>query len=525
MSDKTNTRGGAAAETSEFGLRRVLGLRDLVAVEIGQTVGAGVFILTGLAVAYTGGSLPLAYILAAVPIIFLFLAVAMLGSAVPTTGGTYYYVSRFFSSTAAVVGIWGYTICALLGTFPLYAVSCAGYLQAIWPGLPTIPTALTVLTILFVANVLGIVVAAAIQALMVLVLVVALAVFVGLGLPHIDLTNLSPFLGGGVGGLILASCLLTFTHTGSNGVIELGGEIKNPGRNIPLSLAVSVPIVVVFYVLIALVTVGVQPWAAAAGRPLTESAAAFMSGGLFAFFVIGGGVLAIVTSLNATFMFGTKSLMRMANDGWIPRSLMAVSERFATPHRLLTGVYLISAVSLLAFGENALSGFAALASIGAIIIYAPIMVAAMRLRRYAPKEYEAAPFKLKGVWYYVAPVIGILLTLLAVVMLIADLFSRPDGVIFAVIFLGLFAVGCGLRRLARQEADGRDSGRGCCGALSITALPIGISRAPVQPQDADRPSALLGTSCDGHTPIPTENNHVHGRICFVSAYLPSGRPG
>lgn len=431
--------GGISA--SEFGLRRVLGLRDVVAIEIGQTIGAGVFVLTGLALSYCGGALPLAYLLAAVPIVFMFLAIAMLGSAVPTTGGTYYYISRFFSPSAAVVGIWGYTICALLGAFPLYAASCAKYLQAVWPALPTQITAIMVLTILFAANILGIVVAAAVQAIMVVVMLVALGIFVVVGFPHVSLANMQPIFGSGLGGLLVASCLLTFTHTGSNGIIELGGEIQNPGRTIPRSLAISVPIVVVIYVLIAFVAAGAQPWTAAAGDPLTTTAASFFSSGLFTFFVIGGGVLAIVTTLNSTFMFGTKSLIRMANDGWIPKGLTAVSEQYATPHRLLFLIYVVSVAALVIFGENAISGFAALASIGAILIFAPVMVAALRLKRMAPAEYAAAPFKLKGVWLTAAPVIGILLTFLTVIMLVVDLFSRPDGVVFALIFLGLLAVG------------------------------------------------------------------------------------
>jgi len=427
--------------TSEFGLKRVLGLRDVVAIEVGQTIGAGVFVLTGLAMSYCGGSLPLAYILAAVPIIFMFLAIAMLGSAIPTTGGTYYYISRFFSPKAAVVGIWGYTICALLGAFPLYAVSCAKYLQAVWPELPTLPTAVAVLTVLFAVNVLGLVVASALQAVTVGILLVALTVFVIAGVPHISLANLTPLFPAGIGGLVLASSLLTFTHTGSNGIIELGGEIKDPSRTIPRSFLISVPIVIVFYILIAFVAAGARPWTASAGQTLTATAATFLGGGLFPFFVVGGGVLAIITTLNATFMFGTKSLIRMADDGWIPKSLTAISPRFATPHRLLFLIYLVSTGSLLVFGEKALNGFAALASIGAILIFAPVMVAALRLKRFAPKEYEAAPYKLKGAWYHVAPIVGILLTFLTVILLTTDLFSRPDGVVFAVVFLGLLAAG------------------------------------------------------------------------------------
>jgi len=245
----------------------------------------------------------------------------------------------------------------LLGAFPLYAVSCAKCLQAVWPALPTLPTALAVLTVLFAVNVLGLVVAVALQAVT-----------------------------AGIGGLVLASSLLTFTHTGSNGIIELGGEIKDPGRTIPGRSSSRCPSSSSFYILIAFVAAWARPWTASAGQTLTATAATFLGGGLFPFFVVGGGVLAIITTLNATFMFGAKSLIRMADDGWIPKSLTAISPRFATPHRLLFLIYLFSMGSLLVFGEKALTGFPALASIGAILILSPVMVAALRLKRFAPKE-------------------------------------------------------------------------------------------------------------------------------------------
>lgn len=443
MSDPQRAATGpATADTrSEFGLKRVLGLRDVVAVEIGQTVGAGVFVLTGLAMASAGGSLPLAYVLAVTPFIFMYAAIGMLGSALPTTGGTYHYSSRFVSPTVATVGVWAYFICAILGAFPLYALTCAKYLQAIFPALPTTATALLILTIICATNIMGLAVAARVQIASVAVLLVTLVVFVITGLPGVEVANMAPMLPEGVGGLILAACLLTFTHTGSNGIIELGGEIKNPERNIPRSFLYSIPIVTVLYLLVGLVAVGTQPWAQVAGRTLTDTARSFMGDGLYTFFILGGGVLAILTTMNSTFMFGTKSIIRMAVDGWIPKRLAEVSERYSTPHWILLLIYVVSATALAVLGEESLNGFAALAAIGAILIFVPVMVAALRLKTLAPKAYERAPFKLKGRMYYAAPIIGIGLTLLTVAMLLVDLFSRPNGIAFVLLFVGLLAVG------------------------------------------------------------------------------------
>ncbi len=425
----------------EFGLKRVLGLRDVVAVEIGQTIGAGVFVLTGLAMASSGGSLPLAYIIAVVPFIFAYGALAMLGSAMPTTGGTYHYVSRLFCPTWGFVGIWGYVAGALLGAFPLYALGCAKYMQAIWPALPTVPTAACLLTVLFVANLFGMALAAVVQALAVVVLLVALAAFVILGVPHVAAANLAPLLPKGVGGLLMASALLTFTQAGANAVVELGGEIKEPERVIPRSFLFSVPIVTVFYVLIGLVAAGVRPWGQSAGQPLTAVAAAFMGRGAFAFFVLGGGVLAILTTLNASFMWGTKSLMKMAADGWFPRRLADVSRRFGTPHWFLTIIWAVSMVALVAMGEAYLDVFASLAAIGSMVIFLPVMGAALALRKRAPEAYAAAPFKLKGAWYHVAPGVGIVFSLATMAMLLGDLLGKPRGGLFGGLFLAWLAVG------------------------------------------------------------------------------------
>ncbi len=419
---------------SEFGLKRTLNLPGVVAIAIGQTIGAGIFVLTGMALEFTGPSVILAYVLAVIPISFLMLLLAMLGSALPTTGGNYKYSSRLFSPRAAFLGIWAYIAGAILGAFPLYALSGARYLQ-VAIDLPVNYVALGILTFIFIINLLGISLAVTIQGSFVILLFSALCYFSWSGFPHIDLNNFSPFLPQGYYGLALATSVLTFTYLGANAIVELGGEIKNPGKVIPRAFLISIPLVTIFYLLVVTVAAGVIPWKLGAGQPLTASAQIFMSSGGLNFFIFAGGLLAIVTTLNASFMWGTKSLLVMTDDGFFPKSLLQVNKRFGTPHWFLTIIYIISALAIVLLGEDYLETFTILGSLGGIIIFLPLIGAALVLPKRAPRAYARSSFKLKGFWLYFSACMGLLLALMVIVILLIDLYAQPLGVLFSFLFV------------------------------------------------------------------------------------------
>jgi basic amino acid/polyamine antiporter, APA family len=433
-------RGVVILSDQEFGLIRVLGLPQTVAVAAGMTIGAGIFVLTGIAAGYTGPAVPLAYLVSVIPVIFLMMSLAMLGSALPTTGGNYKYASRLFSPRWAFIGIWGYMGGTLVGAFPLWALSGAHYLQAIWD-LPAVPVAVGILTILFLINLFGVSMAAALQAFFVLLLFGALLVFGIFGLGEVNIANFTPLFPAGTYGFILATSILTFTHLGANAVVELGGEIKNPGKNIPISFLIAIPLVTLVYFLVSIPAVGILPNTSDGGNSLALVAKSFMSPAGFYYFILGGGLLAIVTTLNAGFMWGTKSLLVMASDGIFPAFLAVVSKRFRTPHRFLIFIYFVSTASVIIFGESYLEAFAALGSIGGMIIFIPILGAALRLPGRAPQAYANAYFSLKGVWLPVAVVIGAVLAFLVMVMLLIDLWAMPDGSFFSYLFITWLLIG------------------------------------------------------------------------------------
>jgi APA family basic amino acid/polyamine antiporter len=433
--------------SGEFGLKKVLGLSDLVAIEVGTTVGAGIFSLTALAATRTGPSVPLAFAAAAVPIVFIMMTVGMLGSALPTVGGTYRYPSRLFSPLWATVGVWCYAIGLVFGALPLYATECVHYLQAVWPALPFKPTAIGLLTLFFLVNLIGIEIAASAQAVMVAVLIAALVAFGGIGLKSVTAANFVPPLPGGLGGFVLAACILTFALQGSNSVIELGAEIKRPARDIPLSLLISIPLVTVLYILVAVAAIGnidYHAWIAMPNANLTQPARAFLSSGWFLFFLFGGAIFAFTTTLNGTFMWATKSLMVVARDGIIPPAL-ARTGRFGTPVAFLAILWAGSVIAVLA--NAGIKTFASYATIGGMIIFIPSMISAWLLPQKAPAVYNRPGFRLRGKMLYVAPGIGIITSALLIVILLADL------KIWAVPFLVWFGLGFAFYYLRKRSVE------------------------------------------------------------------------
>jgi APA family basic amino acid/polyamine antiporter len=445
---------------AEFGLRRVLGLRELVAIEVGTTVGAGVFVLTGMALELGGPLLPFAYLLASVPVVLMMLSLAMLGSAIPTVGGTYRYPSRLLSPAWAFTGVWVFALGMVFGAFPLYSLRGAEYFLEVLPWFESLdPTsrewwvrALAVLwlTVFFLANLRGLAIAAVVQGVMVLVLLASLLHFGIVGLGSVSLDHMTPLLPHGIGGFVASSALLTFALLGANSVIELGGEIRDPGRNIPRSLFISIPLVAGLYFLVGLVAAGALPWRETAGQLLVVPARRFLGPAGFGFFVIGGAVLAITTTLNATFMWATKSLMIVAHDGIIPPAL-AATNRFGAPHRFLLLIWALGVVAIVV--RVPAGTFEIYASAGGIIVFVPVMLSALVLRRKLPERYASAPFRLGGPLYWICPVAGVLLALMILAMLLSRLELLP-----LLFFLGWLVLGT-LFFLWRRHVLARGHGR------------------------------------------------------------------
>ena len=205
-------------------LKRVLRLPEVAFIAIGFTIGGGVFVFTGITYKIVGQALPVAYALAVIPVFLSMLPVAMMGSAIPTTGANYRYPSRMVSPGLAFVGIWVYALASFVGQIPLYALGCARYAQILLPDISVPVVAIVIVTFIFFINLLGVKLAAQIQGIFVVTLISALIYYSVSGLQVIDPQNFASMFSQGLPNLFLGTALLTFTYgggqTGSSNSVE-----------------------------------------------------------------------------------------------------------------------------------------------------------------------------------------------------------------------------------------------------------------------------------------------------------------
>lgn len=436
------------------GLKRVLGLKEVVFIAIGFTIGGGVFVFTGIVLKITGPALPLAYGLAVIPVFITMMPLAMLGSAIPSTGGNYKYPSRMVSPGLAFVGVWTYALASFFGQIPLYAIACANYAKAFAPNLSIEIFAIGLLTLFFIINLFGVRLAAQVQGVMVIILIAALFSYSGKGLTILTPEHFGGFFQKGISSLVLGVALLTFTYFGSNGIIELGGEIKNPGRVIPRALFIAFPVITTLYILVSIATVGALPWQTLtnSAEPLITVSKCFLGKFGFAFFIAGGAILALTTTLNALFIVATKSLLVIIDDGILPKWLGRLNKRFGTAHILLTIIWGLSILGVLS--GFSLETFASYAALGGMIIFFPVLMASLILPKRYPDRYQNSEFKLKGIWFWLCPFVGFIMVVFFSAIIIFDMKSPLKIILFFVfIFSGVLVYQLRKRYLLKHGID------------------------------------------------------------------------
>lgn len=400
-------------------LKKVLGLTDVLGIAIGQIIGAGVMSLTGIGIQMTGSGITPAFILSAVITLLTMFPIAILGSTLPTTGGMYQYTSRLLSPKTGV--FWLMLFMFLQITLSLYALSFAQYLEGLFPGVPVRTVAFSLLTILFIVNIIGIKSASIIGNLMVITLIVALSCFIIFGIPHVNfgLFNSNSMFPDGFTGFFTAVGLVSFATGGAQVVAELGGEMKNPKRDIPIVIIVATIFVGILYAFIASIAVGVLPIPEVAGRPLTSVAKEILPTPIFIFFMIGGAMFALATTLNSTFTWVTKSLLIAIHDGYLPKALGHVNKRFGTPHWLLLIFYIIGAIPIVT--GMSLNVVAQLGTGISLIVFAFPALAVTQLPKKYPEAYKQSPFKVPYPVLIVIAVTAIIVLLYQSYLLISDL--------------------------------------------------------------------------------------------------------
>lgn len=333
-------------------LKKDLGLMGVFCVASGAMISSGLFILPSLAFVKAGPGLLLSYLLAALLVLPAMLSQAELATAMPKAGGTYFYIDRTFGPAfGSMAGIASWFSISLKSAFAL--VGIGEFATLVFPDV-------SVLTIKLIAaafcaffvllNIKGVSHAAKFQITMVLGIIAALILYVVFGLPHVDITHFKPMVPNGAISIIATAGFVFISYGGLTKVASVAEEVHDPGRNIPMGMALSLGVVTLLYAVVIFVTVGVLDSKVLAETltPLSTGAEVIMGQpGLIV--LTAAAMLAFITTANAGILAASRDPMAMSRDGLLPSFFAKISKRFQTPHYaiLFTGAFMMATILLL----------------------------------------------------------------------------------------------------------------------------------------------------------------------------------
>ncbi len=362
-----------------------------LSLSIGAIIGSGIFVYTGLAISYAGTAVPLAFIVAAIMTVFMTMPSIQLSSAIPATGGTYMYVSRFIHPFAGYIQV----LNTLIGSLNIAVMSLAfaNFLVALVPTANLKISALICALTLSTIATFGVRISSRLQQIIVAILLSALVIYIITGMQKIEYITVGDVFKplGGFAGLWAAIAVVRYTLQGGNIMMSMAGEMENPGRDIPLSFFLGTLITAIFYALVAFVTLGTAPLEAVSGLPLSDTAHYVLNQPWLNFFLVGGGMLGILTTLNGSFMIYSRVHWVAAKDGIWPK-VFTKTNKYNVPYVTLWTATIISCV-VIAFGID-LGRIFTYVAVPALLLGPLYLVPALLLPYKLPHCYENAFFKM-----------------------------------------------------------------------------------------------------------------------------------
>lgn len=326
-------------------LKKELNLLNVFCIASGAMISSGLFILPGLAHARAGPAVIVSYFLAGLLAMMGVLSQAELVSAMPKAGGTYFYATRSMGPAVGTVdGLLTWFSLSLKSAFAL--VGMAAFTRLLFT--MNIHIIAIILCVIFIiVNTLGIKEASRVQVALVFGLLGILILYVGLGLPRINVQYFEHFASKGIAAVFSTAGFVFVSYGGLLKIASIAEEVKEPGRVIPLGMILSLLVVGTLYILVIFVTSGVLGAVALdhSLTPISDGAAVFMGrwGKILLSFA---AILAFITTANAGIMAASRYPLALSRDGLMPDFLRKVNKRFQTPHIsiLFTGGFMIIAL-------------------------------------------------------------------------------------------------------------------------------------------------------------------------------------
>jgi amino acid transporter/nucleotide-binding universal stress UspA family protein len=449
----------ATPQEAEVTFARNLGLFDATMIGIGAMIGAGIFVLTGIAAGEAGPAALLAFALNGLVTLLTALAYAELSSVYPKSGGGYSFIAKAFPGPAGFASGWMLWFCYIIAC-ALYALGFGSYfwefIHTYFPQIaefvfnflghkaPALIVTTLVSIIFILINMRGTAVTGSVENVITMAKIIILGIFITYGLnrifeiPSEAAANFRPFLPNGGGGVLIAMGLTFIAFEGYDLIATVAEEIKAPEKTIPRATIISLAVTLFIYLMILVVCIGaIQPETGKSWQFLgeyQETAIAKAAKSFMPFFgvalIIFGGLLSTISALNATILASSRVAFSMSRDKMLPVSLNAIHIKRRTPHIAIAVTGAIVILMALLFPIHVIGSAA---SVMFLLTFTLVNLSLIALRRKFPelKGGFRVPF------YPATPIAAILLNMfLAVYQYNFD--PRAWYIALAWIIVGLF---------------------------------------------------------------------------------------
>ncbi|MDO9517916.1 MAG: amino acid permease [Methanosarcinaceae archaeon] len=413
-------------------LSREMGVISAMMIGVGAMIGAGIFVLTGIAAGTAGPGLMLVFLLNGIVTMFTAMTYAELSSAIPEAGGGYMWVKHALPSINGFLSGWmSWFAHAVAGS--LYALGFGAYFGLLLAnynisvfglseaGLTKFLAVVIALVFIYI-NYRGASETGKIAIVIGVLKLVILGIFIASGIYTMYyspdwFSNFNPFLPNGFGGVFMAMGLTFIAFEGYEVIAQTAEEIKDPKKNLPKAIFLSMVVVIPIYLLVAFVSIGaldtdIPTWQFLGQHKelgLLEAARQFMPFGTFLLLI--GGLISTMSALNATTFSSTRVSFAMGRDFNLPSIFKKIHPIRKTPYSALfiSGALIIfMAVSL------PIEDVASAADIMFLLLFMQVNIAAIVIRKKFGHELE---YGYKMPFFPLIPILGIITQLfLAVYM-------------------------------------------------------------------------------------------------------------
>ena len=440
--------------TDGSSLERNLGFTEAMTLGGGTMIGAGIFILPGLAAEGAGPASSISFAIAGFVALLAALSLAELATGMPIAGGSYHYVNRALGGLFGSIVGWGMWT-GLMFASAFYMIGFGQYIVVPLPFLDgralIVLIGLVGLAAITGLNYYGTDESSGAQNLMIGAELIVVLAYVAAGVFFIEPGNLAEFAPTGPVGIVATTGTVFVTYLGFEIIATVAGEIEDPERLIPLTMVLSVVAVTILYVVIMLVSTGVVPYQQLGSSfvPVSDVAAITMGGAVGVAAVTIAAAVAAISSSNSSILAASRVIYAMGRDGLMSDRLNVTHDRFATPHRAIIATGGVTGLLVLA-GLQVAEIFALLAQVASfsfLVTYALVHVALVVFRRVDPEPYDPE-FEMPGVLYPVVPILGVVMAGVVISQM------QPEVIVVGVGIVGLGVVWYGGYARSRTVEDG-----------------------------------------------------------------------